>query len=850
MDFFINNFSLLDEAESSNLVMNGIRSIFGFICGCLYNWIAGLVNAMYEIAGVLNVDGQDISNFVASISDKLFVIILIYMIFRGTITMLNYLVDPETFQDKSKGGAAFIKRILISIVLLISINPIFNLLGKVQDDIINSDIITSVFNSGTKSGIIETEDGKRVYLVHMSSFCGDDYKTMAFTQGDHFALEALKSFIQPKTFDPTYDSARIDQQKSNLDSLAYCGIEITQEKIENGEIEYIDSSDWGYASTLGAGVRSYPSLYFTDDLLNSVGDKALGVFGGNYDINFDFFFCLIIGIFILLILISFTFDVVIRAFNLIVLKVLAPIPIIAYMSPKGKESELLGTWVKKVISTWASLFIRLIALSFALSVISFIIEADILANNSLGMVETILVICGVLMFAKKLPQLLEEIIPGFKLSGGFELNPFKRVANDALGGKAALGLAAGAGAMALGAGTNFAQRAAQGVNEMSRATNTREALRAVFGGAARTVGSTIAGGTRAGINAFNRTRKDGNMFGGLWNGYQTSMYSKLKREEFRRQGGTIGGTISADLHRWAGTLTEGQREAIIAEQQDQEIAARQAVIDGNQRQLNETKEELANRKRQHAENKANELRPYEMYTEQAVKIKDRLKAVVEDHQDYKDALASLEQAKASGSSERVRLAQNFLNETRSRLRTEYLNGVKEDEILNERIQEIDNFVRDHQELRQFNDRLFEIKNGRRTKVDDNTLAGIQYTQEQISSSYKDAEATFEADQRRIDERQVQIDADKERIEEFKRSDTYKIPHDKMSAAKVANSQKFNNEPQAAGTTFAAGQSVYGGVMEGQVMPGYFDANGDGNFGGGRPRGGGRPPGPPPGGAPH
>ena len=797
-----------DQTTTENVGMDLIRLIFGVLSRYVYDFIAKITDIFYDIALVLNVNGEGISKLANSITDKLFVVILIYMIFRGTITMLSYLVDPESFQDKSKGGATFIKKVLISIVLLISINPIFNLLGTIQADIIDSDIVTNLFNGNKTNTVFETDGGQTIYFMSMSPRCDDGYLVATFSKGEHLSLETLKPFIQPY--------GQTDMANLIGEPVYYCGADMTD--LFNGnynDFKYIDSDPDSTYQTM-SGILS-PRTSAMDYLGPSVYNSTNGTWPDQheYNIDFNFFFCLVAGIVILLVLISFTFDVVIRAFNLVVLKVLAPVPIIAYMSPKGKDAEMLGIWIKKVISTWASLFIRLIALEFALAIISIICDGGVLPDNSFGFIESLFVIFGALMFAKKLPQLLEEIIPGFKLSGGFELNPFKRISNDALGGKAALGLAAGAGAMALGAATNFAQRSVEGVQAMSNATNTREALRSVFGGAARTVGSTIAGGTRAGVNAFNRTRKDGNMFGGLWKGYQTSMYSKLKREEFHRQGGTVGRTIAADLHRWTGTLTAGQQESIVAEQQDQYVAQMELRLSQDKRQL--------------AQEKHDALEPFQQYSDYAKKIKDR----IENHKDVKKLMDDLEDAQAIGDEHEISRLRHAIDAQKAFVADKLF---REDAEVRHYTQRMDEIRRNNVVLQEDRFDYQTVDSNGQTVFDSRSIYTTQHEANIVADNYAQRESEF---------------ANRERqIEAYKNTEEYRTAHDKMSAAKVANSQKFNNEPQAAGTTFAAGQSIYGGVIEGQAMPGYFDANGDGNFGGGRPRGGGRPPGPPPGGAPH
>lgn len=583
-----------DQTTTENVGMDLIRLIFGVLSRYVYDFIAKITDIFYDIALVLNVNGEGISKLANNITDKLFVVILIYMIFRGTITMLSYLVDPESFQDKSKGGATFIKKVLISIVLLISINPIFNLLGTIQADIIDSDIVTNLFNGNKTNTVFETDGGQTIYFMSMSPRCDDGYLVATFSKGEHLSLETLKPFIQPY--------GQTDMANLIGEPVYYCGADMTD--LFNGnynDYKYIDSDPDSTYQTM-SGILS-PRTSAMDYLGPSVYNSTNGTWPDQheYNIDFNFFFCLVVGIVILLVLISFTFDVVIRAFNLVVLKVLAPVPIIAYMSPKGKDAEMLGIWIKKVISTWASLFIRLIALEFALAIISIICDGGVLPDNSFGFIESLFVIFGALMFAKKLPQLLEEIIPGFKLSGGFELNPFKRISNEALGGKAALGLGAGA----LAAGLAGVSNAITGVENnltgdkkpnfgWQRGASVRDNLkrnllasRDLGGGLLKTSGSVVAGAGSAGFRAFSKTSKDGRFFNGMKQGHLESQFAKQQREDLTRKGSTYFGRLSADANRFIGRENAAQR-------MNREILEDENTIKAEKQRINAEKTRLQN----------------------------------------------------------------------------------------------------------------------------------------------------------------------------------------------------------------------------------------------------------------
>lgn len=778
-------------ASRSGVVSDWIRVFFAGICKFVYSFIASMYDTIKVIA---DREYLGLGNYAEDMASKIFFALVIFMIFKLTITFLSYLVSPDTFSDSNKGVQNVIKRVIISIVLLVSINPLFNVLYNVQDELLNDDAISSIVLGSSSDAIYQSSEGATYYFTKISDICDNNKKAVTSSTGEHFALLTLRPFIQPSDYVIDDDGTVVSEGLMSSDSY-YCGQEIDTSKdeiyIENYNLntEYYLSSD-----VITDTAKEENSLSMVD----------------YYRIDFNFFFALVVGIVVFLLLLNLSFDVVVRAFTLLILQVVAPIPIINYVTPGNKGSEMLSSWGKKLFSTWASLFIRLLSITLAVSFVGAICENGTISSKG-GLVIQIIVIIGALIFAKQLPKLLEELFPGMKLGGGgFNLNPFKRVREDALGGNLALGAAAGVGAAGLSGLTNFGQRAGETFQNVRNAEGWRNRLRALGAGTARTFGSTVAGATRGGVNAFNRTRKDGHMFGGLWNGYQTSMYSKLKREEFHRQGGTLGGTVRADLNRWTGTLTEGQRESILAEQQDQ-------YIEKLQENLNRDKRNLAQRKH-------DSLEPYEQYASYAQKIKER----ISNSKAVKDAKKALEDAQAIGDETQIRNARQVLDAAEAQ--------TGRDLMANDR--EVQHYLQRMNNLRTQNTALqaqqFDYKKADGT-FNSGSIFNTQHEANIIADRFTREESQFTVREREI--------------ETYKSSDEYKRAHSKMSEAKVSNSQKFNNEPQAAGTTFAAGQSIYGGVIEGASMPGYLDTNGDGRLGGGRggrPGGGPMPP-PPPGG---
>ena len=70
-----------------------------------------------------------------------------------------------------------------------------------------------------------------------------------------------------------------------------------------------------------------------------------------------------------IIVLGFTVDVAVRAIKLAILRIIAPVPIITYITPGAEKDGAFGNWVKTLTSTYIDLFIRLAIISFGAYVI-------------------------------------------------------------------------------------------------------------------------------------------------------------------------------------------------------------------------------------------------------------------------------------------------------------------------------------------------------------------------------------------------------------------------------------------------------------------------------------------------
>lgn len=581
--------NLIYLLDDQGIISDAIRGFFAAIIRFIYGWIGSLADAMYRFA---NNDYLGLGSYAEDFAGKIFNILIIFMIFKLTITFLNYLVNPDAFNDNNKGIQNVIKRIIICFALLISINPIFKVLFDVQQNLIDDSVVENLMLGSDSDKIFVTDEGLRIYFTQISPYC-DEYepnkRIITFSKGDHLALLTLKPFMQPVS----EDVGDFAERQEKIKDSGYCGTDV--DSLDG--IAYVDTSEFAMSQSFD-GIKSATGL-LKWDIYNGATGKGIiknGFEANYYIIDFNYFIALIVGIVVSLILITFCFDIIIRAFTLMLLQILAPIPIISYVSPGGKSADMLPTWGKKLMSTWASLFIRIIALDFALSIISAICESGGIGDDSMGLLMKIVIILGALMFAKKLPQLLEELFPGLKLEG-LKLNPFKRISEDAVGGKAVLGAGAAIGAAGLSAGANTITGVGRAFNRNTwRDKNGNVTAGSVLRGLGNTIGSPFAGAASAGRRAFMKTSRDGRIFNGLTQGHLEAQFAKQQREDLSRKGSTMGGRLAADVNRWIGRENAAQRLNREILEDENALKAKKGELMNEKNNINEEKIRLQNRR--------------------------------------------------------------------------------------------------------------------------------------------------------------------------------------------------------------------------------------------------------------
>lgn len=436
--------------------------LLGSILRFLFSWIDSiivrLITVLYRLLSDLSELVLYSDNIIKLIGRRIGLILGIFMLFKLAISLINYMISPDKISDKSKGGGRLIINVGVSLALLISINFIFKEAYMIQGVIVNSHIIEKIFFG--EKGLIKSNND-------YSDDSNNPTEKMDIGYYLYSAFFIPNNDVFGDVCDDMWDiSLDWNEKKPGQSKSCY---ETLEDELDDEEMKSLGNSrnslDMSYV------LKDY-------DLVNEYDEETR-----NYYFNYTPIVSTVAGVVVLLVLLSFSMDLATRAVKLLFLQIIAPIPIISNMD-MGKGQDIFKKWGKECINTYLTVFIRLIAINFAVFMIV-LLKGDYKSLFTNNIWLNIFLIIGCLMFAKQVPHLIEEFL-GIKLNG-MALHPLKKFQEQALFGKqitgVAGGLVAGTGAGLLAAGSNVIAPGAGGRLLGSAAGFTSAFGRGVMSGA-------------------------------------------------------------------------------------------------------------------------------------------------------------------------------------------------------------------------------------------------------------------------------------------------------------------------------------------------------------------------------
>lgn len=435
-------------------IKQALRTFSCTVAAVIYNFIVDLYNVFMYTARAEILE----SSFIQGIYNKVGMILGIFMVFKLSFSLIQSLVDPSKFTDEKKGFGGIIKRSVISIVLLGITPSIFNMAFDLQNLVVGS--------ANNTDNII--------YKLIVGKAPSKDAESF----GHVIASELYFGFYTEN------EPLKLNQ-----------GLEITYP--DSGSVQ-LEVHDYEYLKT--QILEDHMSFSDTVDYISITN-------AGQYVIKWDGLFAIGFGLFMVYILITYCISVATRVIQLAYLQLIAPVPILSYISdPEGSFKN----WTKQCMTTYLDLFIRLAIIYFIITVSTQILQAfsevgsvfyestGLEAGSGTAKWVSRFLIIGLLMFGKRVPELLKDLFPNFgggAASIGFGLKNPKKMLEDIPG----MGIAKGAATFGLGTVVGGAAGMASGIKN---GYGVRGKIAGAFGGFNR----GIAGGAKTKGNIFKNVQ--------------------------------------------------------------------------------------------------------------------------------------------------------------------------------------------------------------------------------------------------------------------------------------------------------------------------------------------------------
>lgn len=419
-------------------ILDDVAETFWKIIISLVGSIFKLVNSAYRIFLAL-AEADIFKNAEFDIITKnMYEILSIVMLFALAYGILVKIVDPENSKS-GVDGKKILQKLVMAIVLLALIPSIFSFMFGLQEAILESNVLNSIFTGSSNVGAQNIKNA-----------------------GNVMAVNSFKPFFTPNVNNDTNP----EDARGIIKNHTEYGV--TLDNQESYGCKYEECT-----------------LAEVDSFAEKTGDfsfyQAFATNINEGEVDFQWLIALVVGGFLVYAMISFCFDMALRVCKLAFFEIIAPIAIFCNVIPKMED--VFKKWLSNTTKTFISVFTRIIVMNFGVYLISIIVKnvdlgLDNAGNWFLNLIAKCFLILGIVMFMRQAPKLLSDLF-------GFGDGDMKLGIKDKL--KSSGAFAAGA---AIGAGTTGLVR-----NAVNAGQNFKKAPKdKKFGAVVKGLGSTLAGG--------------------------------------------------------------------------------------------------------------------------------------------------------------------------------------------------------------------------------------------------------------------------------------------------------------------------------------------------------------------
>ena len=418
-------------------ILDDVAETFWKIIISLVGSIFKLVNSAYRIfLALAEADIFENAEF-DIITKNMYEILSIVMLFALAYGILVKIVDPENSKS-GVDGKKILQKLVMAIVLLALIPSIFSFMFGLQEAILESNVLNSIFTGSSNVGAQNIQNA-----------------------GNVMAVNSFKPFFTPNV----NSDVNPEDARGSITNHTEYGITL------------------GNNGSYGCK-KDQCTLADVDTFAEKTGDFGFyQAFAANInegEVDFQWLIALVVGGFLVYAMISFCFDMALRVCKLAFFEIIAPIAIFCNVIPKMED--VFKKWLSNTTKTFISVFTRIIVMNFGVYLISIIVKnvdlgLDNPGNWFLNLIAKCFLILGIVMFMRQAPKLLSDLF-------GFGDGDMKLGIRDKL--KSSGAFAAGA---AIGAGTTgLVRNAVNAYQQVKKAPKDKK-----FSAAVRGFGSTAAG---------------------------------------------------------------------------------------------------------------------------------------------------------------------------------------------------------------------------------------------------------------------------------------------------------------------------------------------------------------------
>lgn len=417
--------------------MSFILPVIYGIAAVVFGGISWIINQFYAMIIILA--NVDLFEQFSDIKNKIFALMGLFMVFKISLSVIQYVINPDKMTDSSTGAQKILIKVVISLALLGSYNAIFDTAMRIQNLMLGA-------------------EGKNVLLELVFGSTGNAASTELDSEG--YTKDMNGRYLSFAVFSPfiKYNMKAFDDITDSCDASPF--VKRTEEGAkDDADIDSLFSGDECFGLVMEM-ISSQNQTRFKDGLKEMKLNKAIMAIAfakRNKEPCFeiDWLMAPIVGLICAVILVIICINIVIRTLKLSLLRLIAPIPIISYIDPNDKEG-LFKKWLNMTIKTYLDLFIRLLSFYFSIFVITKIIaEPSNLVGNLTFKDHPLLFIffmVGTLLFALQLPKIITD------LTGASTDGLVKGVKKGAsMFGAAGLGFVGGSAAGLVGGISNMRQ---------------------------------------------------------------------------------------------------------------------------------------------------------------------------------------------------------------------------------------------------------------------------------------------------------------------------------------------------------------------------------------------------------